>query len=183
MLKSFKNQQHSLGMRYILSWSSMESWTDCLSISISLHSIYRFIRQEKSKGGTLFHNLRFRNQRKRKYVSIETRDRQSICKRIHHRPIEVELRARFGDLEIDTIVGKNHRQSLVSIVDWKTGYLWLKKYGSQTTEEINQATISLLEPIKGQLKTITTDNGKESSLQLKQYTGISLSLTVLGSMG
>ncbi len=34
-----------------------------------------------------------------------------------------EDRSRFGDLEMDTIVGKNHQQSLVSIVDRKTGYL------------------------------------------------------------
>lgn len=35
-------------------------------VSISLHSIYRFIRQNKDKGGKLFLNLRFRNQRKKK---------------------------------------------------------------------------------------------------------------------
>ncbi|MCU7226371.1 IS30 family transposase, partial [Acinetobacter bohemicus] len=29
-------------------------------VSVSLHSIYRFIQQDKSRGGVLFHNLRFR---------------------------------------------------------------------------------------------------------------------------
>jgi IS30 family transposase len=67
-------------------------------------------------------------------------------------------------LEIDTIVGKNHQQSLVSIVDQKTGYLWLKKCSSRKAEEICQATISLLQPIKDQLQTITADNNKEFSL-------------------
>nr|WP_264766838.1 IS30 family transposase [Acinetobacter wanghuae] len=85
-------------------------------------------------------------------------------KSIHDRPIEIEQRHRFGDLEIDTIVGKNHQQSLVSIVDRKTGYLWLKKFSSRKAEEVCQTTISLLEPIKDQLKTITADNGKEFSL-------------------
>ncbi|WP_313044568.1 IS30 family transposase [Acinetobacter sp.] len=133
-------------------------------VAVSLHSIYRFIQQDKSKGGVLFHNLRFRNQRKRKYGSIETRGQLTNRKSIHDRPAEIEQRSRFGDLEIDTIVGKNHQQSLVSIVDRKTGYLWLKKCSTRKAEEICQATIILLEPIKEQLKTITADNGKEFSL-------------------
>nr|WP_323127797.1 IS30 family transposase [Acinetobacter terrestris] len=133
-------------------------------ISVSLHSIYRFIQQDKSRGGVLFHNLRFRNQRKRKYGSIETRGQLTNRKSIHNRPAEIEQRSRFGDLEIDTIVGKNHQQSLVSIVDRKTGYLWLKKCSTRKAEEVCQATIRLLEPIKAYLKTITADNGKEFSL-------------------
>jgi len=155
-----------------------EMWADVISyldlqwspeqiasrVPVSLHSIYRFIRQDKNNGGTLFHNLRVRNQRKKKYGSSETRGQLSNRKSIHDRPIEIEQRTRFGDLEIDTIVGKNHQQSLVSIVDRKTGYLWLKKCSSRKAEEICQTTISLLEPIKDQLKTITADNGKEFSL-------------------
>jgi len=133
-------------------------------VAVSLHSIYRFIQQDKSKGGVLFHNLCFRNQRKRKYGSIETRGQLTNRKSIHDRPAEIEQRSRFGDLEIDTIVGKNHQQSLVSIVDRKTGYLWLKKCSTRKAEEVCQATIILLEPIKEQLKTITADNGKEFSL-------------------
>lgn len=66
-----------------------------------------------------------------KYGSPETRGKLSNRKSIHDRPIEIERRNRFGDLEIDTIVGKNHQQSLVSIVDWKTSYLWLKKCSSR----------------------------------------------------
>ncbi|TCB53308.1 IS30 family transposase [Acinetobacter terrestris] len=121
-----------------------------------------------------FRNLRFRNQRKRKYGSIETRGQLTNRKSIHDRPAEIEQRSRFGDLEIDTIVGKNHQQSLVSIVDRKTGYLWLKKCSTRKAEEVCQATIRLLEPIKAHLKTITADNGKEFSLH--EYTAQQLDI-------
>ena len=144
-----------------LQWSSEQIASH---VSVSLHSIYRFIQQDKSRGGLLFRNLRFRNQRKRKYGSIETRGQLTNRKSIHDRPAEIEQRSRFGDLEIDTIVGKNHQQSLVSIVDRKTGYLWLKKCSTRKVEEVCQATIRLLIPIKAHLKTITADNGKEFSL-------------------
>ena len=77
-------------------------------VAVSLHSIYRFIQQDKSKGGMLFNNLSFRNQRKKKYGSPETLGQLTHRKSIHEIPLEIEQRARFGDLEIDTIVGKKH---------------------------------------------------------------------------
>ncbi|WOE32274.1 MULTISPECIES: hypothetical protein [unclassified Acinetobacter] len=61
-------------------------------------------------------------------------------------------------------MSKKHQQSLVSIVDRKTDYLWLQKYSSRKAEEICQTTIYLFESIKDQFKTITADNGKECSL-------------------
>ncbi|WP_067656902.1 IS30 family transposase [Acinetobacter sp. TGL-Y2] len=133
-------------------------------VAISMHSIYRYIQQDKLKGGSLYLHLRFRNQRKRKYGQPETRGMLSNRKSIHDRPHIIEKRSRFGDLEIDTIVGKNQQQSLVSIVDRKTGYLWLKKCSTRKSQAVCEATVDLLAPIKEKLKTITADNGKEFSL-------------------
>ncbi|AMW78582.1 hypothetical protein AMD27_06595 [Acinetobacter sp. TGL-Y2] len=61
----------------------------------------------------MFQNLRFRNQRKRKYGSPETRGQLINRNSIYARPSEIEQRTRFVDLEIDTIFGKNQKQSLV----------------------------------------------------------------------
>ena len=133
-------------------------------ITVSLHSIYRYIYRDKRAGGNLYKHLRFRNQRKRKYGQPETRGQLTNRRNIKERSPIVEDRTRFGDLEIDTIVGKNHQQSLVSIVDRKTGYLWLKKCSNRKSDEVFKATIELLNPMKEKLETITADNGKEFSL-------------------
>jgi len=133
-------------------------------VPVKLHSIYRFIRLDKNKGGSLFHNLRFRNQRKCKYCFPETRGQLSNRKSIHNRPIEIEGRTRFGNLEIDMIVGMKQQRSLESIVDWKTGYLWLKKCSSSKAEDACHTAVNLFKPMKDQLKTITANNGKEFSL-------------------
>lgn len=155
------NQWHEVENLLSLQWSPEQIASH---ITVSLHSIYRYIRKDKRKGGSLYKNLRFRNQRKRKYGHPETRGQLSNRTNIKERPAVVEERSRFGDLEIDTIVGKNHQQSLVSIVDRKTGFLWLKKCCSRKSEEILRATIDLLYPVSTALKTITADNGKEFSL-------------------
>jgi IS30 family transposase len=41
---------------------------------------------------------------------------------IEDRPKIVDLKQRFGDLEIDTIIGKNHKGAIVTINDshWNT---------------------------------------------------------------
>ena len=133
-------------------------------IAVSMHSIYRYILQDKIKRGHLYQHLCFRNQRKRKYGHPETRGKLNNRRSIHERPQIIDQRSRFGDLEIDTIVGKNHQQSLVSIVDRKTGYLWLKKCSTRKSQDVREATVHLLDPIKEELQTITADNGKEFSL-------------------
>ena len=129
-----------------------------------MHSIYRFIRLDKNKGGSLFHNLRFRNQKKCKYCFPETRGQLRNRKSIHNRQIEIEGRTRFGDLEIDMIVGMKQQRSLESIVDRKTGYLWLKNCSSSKAEDVCHTAVHLLKPIKDQFKIITANNRKEFSL-------------------
>ncbi|ENV32475.1 hypothetical protein F960_03330 [Acinetobacter gerneri DSM 14967 = CIP 107464 = MTCC 9824] len=56
------------------------------------------------KNGHLYLHLRFRNQRKKKYGSLETRGKLNNRKSIHDRPKIIEQRLRFGDLEIDRII-------------------------------------------------------------------------------
>ena len=129
-----------------------------------MHSIYRYILQDKMKGGHLYQHLRFRNQCKRKYGHPETRGKLNNRRSIHERPQIIDQRSRFGDLEIDTIVGKNHQQSLVSIVDRKTGYLWLKKCRTRKSQAVCVAPVHLLDSIKKELQIIIADNGKELNL-------------------
>lgn len=81
-------------------------------------------------GDALFHHLRFRKESVN--IALLTRGQLSPRKNIHDRPIKIEQRIRFFDLEIDTIVSKHQQQSLVSIVDGKTGYLWLMKCQSHS---------------------------------------------------
>jgi IS30 family transposase len=45
---------------------------------------------------------------------------------IENRPKIVDLKQRFGDLEIDTIIGKNHKGAIVTINDRATGILRMK---------------------------------------------------------
>lgn len=129
---------------------------------VSVERIYQYIWQDKKAGGSLHKHLRTRGKRYRKRGN--SKDRRGIIKDrvpIHERPPEVELKERFGDLEIDTIIGKNHQGAIVTINDRATGILRMKKVKTKEAELVKDAAIELLNDWKPIIFTITADNGKE----------------------
>ena len=129
---------------------------------VSAERIYQHVWQEKKKKGTLHEFLRNRGKRYRKRGSLK--DSRGIIPgrvSIEERPAIVEEKTRFGDLEIDTIIGKNHKGAIVTINDRATGLLRMKKVGRKEAHLVKEAAIELLQQFKPLLHTITADNGKE----------------------
>ena len=129
--------------------------------TISPETIYQRVYADKAMGGALWKNLRCQKQRKKRYGKTDRRgiipNRQSI----DQRPPIVETRCRIGDWEADTIIGKNHKQAIVSMIERKTGLALIRKVERKTAEAVEQAIIRLLKPYRDQVLTITSDNGKE----------------------
>ena len=133
--------------------------------SISTETIYKHIYANKKKNGSLWKNLRCQKKRKKKYGSIDRRGTTPTNRlSIEERPKIVEMRERIGDWEVDTIIGKNHRHAIVSIVERKTGFTLIEKVERKTADAVSQAVIKLLKPYKEKIFTITSDNGKEFSM-------------------
>ena len=128
---------------------------------ISPETIYQRIYTDKRSGGLLWKNLRCQKKRKKRYGSPERRGAIPNRHFIEDRPAVVDARKRIGDWEADTIIGKNHRQAIVSIVERKTGLTLIHKVERKTAKEVSQAMIDLLKPYQKQVHTITSDNGRE----------------------
>ena len=76
---------------------------------ITLHhsTVYRYLRQDKSNGGTLWQHLRICSKPYRKrYGSTWTGGKVPDRVGIENRPAIVDRKTRIGDWEADTIVGK-----------------------------------------------------------------------------
>ena len=127
---------------------------------ISHETIDKIIRGDKANGGTLYKNCRHHLRHRRRpvgYARIKIPNRTSI----HERPKEADGR-RFGDLEMDTIVGKNNKGAIVTIIDRSTGWLIMRKLPhGKDANEAAKTIVHLLEPYRKWIKTITTDNGSE----------------------
>lgn len=131
---------------------------------VSHERIYQFIWKDKRQKGLLYLDLRNRGRRYKKR-SVVHDNRGTIPNRIDisQRPPEVELRERFGDLEIDLIIGKDHKGAILTINERATGIARLRKLEGKDAEQLALATIDCLEDWRPFLKTITSDNGKEFS--------------------
>jgi len=137
-------------------------------IHISHETIYQYIWTDKRNGGSLYKHLRWSHQKRRKRYG--NRDRRGQIKdrvSIDERPPVVEKKARIGDWEVDTIMGKNHHGALVTAVERKTMFTCINYVPSKSAEMVTTALAQMLLPFKKQILTITVDNGKEFALHQK----------------
>jgi IS30 family transposase len=130
--------------------------------TVSHERIYQHIWGDKAKKGTLYTHLR-RQGRKYKKRGAKNDNRGIIKNRISidKRPEVVDKRERFGDLEVDLIMGKNHKYAILTANDRASGMVKMKKVNSKHADEITCAIIQLLEDWMPYLHTMTADNGKE----------------------
>jgi IS30 family transposase len=133
-------------------------------IHVSHETIYKLIWADKHAGGVLYKHLR-RQTKKYNKRSAKNAGRGLIPNRvdIDQRPQIVDLKTRLGDVELDTIVGANHKGAVVSIVDRATKYTWLSLVPQGTASNVEEAICTRLSSLsqQGLLHIYTSDNGKE----------------------
>ena len=129
---------------------------------VSHERIYQFVWEDKKKGGKLYLNLRNRGKKYQKRGDKQA-GRGCIPNRrdIAERPKVVDQKNRIGDLEIDLVVGKDHKGALVTINDRATGMLRMGHVKTKSAKQVQVKTEQLLEEWRPFIKTITSDNGKE----------------------
>jgi len=133
-----------------------------IGVSVVHETIYRYIYTNKKNGGKLYKYLRHKNK-KYHSRSNDYQARGTLIERvmIDKRPKIVEKKNRIGDLEIDTVVGKDHKGFLVTVVDRKSKFVLIKNVPTKEASVVTKALIEMIQPIKAITHTITSDNGKE----------------------
>ena len=114
---------------------------------ITLHhsTVYRYLRQDKNNGGTLWQHLRICSKPYRKrYGSTWTRGKVPNRVGIENRPAIVDQKARIGDWEVDTIVGKDQKSALFTLVERTTRYTIICKLDNLKAEDTARAAIRVL---------------------------------------
>ena len=94
------------------------------NIAVSHETIYKWIRRDKQNGGDLYKHCRHKlKHRKRPVGSAKNIPNRTS---IRERPREADG-SRFGDFEMDTVIGVNHSEAILTITERKTNYLMIKK--------------------------------------------------------
>jgi len=167
------NKKPRLLLWRIEQWIKDEQWSPAQIVGIlakegthiSKQTIYNYIHADKS--GELLANTRHKG----KYNRKSKKERQptkatNIPNRtsIHDRPKEADG-SRFGDREMDLIIGKDGYGAILVLAERNTSYCIIEKLPhGKNAKEIAKAVIRLLYAYRltGVL-TITTDNGSEFS--------------------
>lgn len=136
------------------------------NIKISHESIYQYVLKNKRQGGGLYLNLRCQRRRKKRYGSKSQQGRIPMRVSIDERPAVVDERSRIGDWEVDTIIGKNHKQAIVTLVERKTKFSLMAKVTHKKSCLVGEVIVELLKDMVN-VHTITSDNGKEFASHLK----------------
>lgn len=129
--------------------------------AISHETVYQRVYADKRAGGILWQQLRCQKQRRKRYGKTDRRGLIPIRQTIEDRPLIVDERSRIGDWEADTVIGKHHRQAIVSLVERRAGLTLIHKVERKTAQAVGQAMVRLLKPYRNKVHTITSDNGRE----------------------
>jgi len=146
-------------------------------VCISHEWIYQYVLKDKQAGGDLYRHLRCQKKRRKRYGTYDRRGKLPNCHSIEERPAIVSTRKRLGDWEVDTLIGRQQKQAMVTITERKSRFTLLGKLSRRTAQAVRQQVCKLLLPVRDKVHTLTSDHGKEFAdheqiaemLQLKFY--------------
>ena len=110
----------------------------------------------------LWKNLPCHKQKRKRYAGGQNR-RGQIPNRclLSELPWHIEDRKQAGHWEGDTVIGAEHKQAIVTVVERQSGYTVIAKVENKTADLVSAAIVNRLKPFGTKVKTLTFDNGKE----------------------
>lgn len=127
---------------------------------VCVETIYAYIRIYKANGGHLWEHCRHKLKHHKRQVSVPYAAVQNRTM-IDERPKEWDG-STPGDFEMDTIVGKDGKGAIVTLVERKTSFTLARKLPEgKNAKALAQMVIIMLLPYIGKIRSITTDNGSE----------------------
>jgi IS30 family transposase len=105
----------------------------------------------------------------------DKRGKLADCVRIDGRPDVINRRRRYGDWEGDTMVGRNRRSALVTMVERKSGYVRIGRVDAMNSDLTMRAAKRRLADLPPSLRrSMTFDNGKEFAKHRRLTHGLGL---------
>ena len=159
-----------------VSWLGNEKWSpELISVEgnrtgkcpISIEWLYQWIwstkHGNKSADKAFKHLYQHLKHGKRRRKRGNRKDCRGVIQNrvpIEKRPAIVQKRTRPGDIEVDFMMGKNHKGVLLVMTDRATLHTSLHKLKSRPSYNVRKAIINKLSKLKYPLHTLTFDNDK-----------------------
>jgi len=141
--------------------------------TISYEAIYNYIYAQYYRGGygkCVGDDLRIYLKRRHKtrhpkYIPFKPQKlRITDAVSISERPPEIELRRELGHWEGDSIVSRQSKYGLNTLVERKSGLVFITKIQNGTAETTSQTVVNRLSSLpENKKQTLTLDNGSENA--------------------
>lgn len=146
-------------------------------MTIVASTIYRYIKERAPHLKKYLRSQKGKYRRKRGTKIREKARELAKKRRIDERPKVAERRGRLGDFEGDTMLGRDKRVRIVTLVDRRTGYLIAYLLSKHNAELLTKIAVQKLKQLpKHKRHTLTLDNGTEFSdwERLEKHTGMTI---------
>ncbi len=127
-------------------------------------TLYPFLHKDKEGGGDLYRHTRLHLKYRHKPLASPQKGKWGWRKSIDERPDCIDRKERFGDFEMDLIIGAQQREAILTLTERKTGYAIIEKLpNGKNAKSLARVVNRSLAYFKrmGLLHSITTDNGSE----------------------
>lgn len=125
-------------------------------------TIYTFVYEKRPDLVKYLRHQKNTHRKKRGSWARIERNKAMKIRRIDARPTIVEERARIGDWEGDTVVGKEKTQRILTYVERKSGFAMAEKLDVVTAEIVKRVTERQFQKLPHSTRrTLTRDNGPE----------------------
>ena len=134
----------------------------------------RLATQRAEKGSNfcwlscLRRNHKSRHKRKNMYQNRSIVQDGSLNDAVKEAKVSIEMRPdiinhkqRIGDCEIDTIIGKDHKGAILTVVERFTKHTSIIKLPDKSSQAVTQALKEMAEKLPFKITSITSDNGTE----------------------
>lgn len=144
-------------------------------LCVSHETIYKWIwiakksqHRKHSQYKELHKHLRHTGRRQKRGNLKDNRGAISKRVSIEHRPAVVDQRKRIGDIEVDLMMGRNHKSALLVMTDRASLVTILEKLQGKHAQAVYQKMKKRLSNFNSSwIKTLTFDNGKEFAYHYK----------------
>ena len=148
--------KRAIGLLTDYQWSPQQisAYLKAEGEKISHETIYAYIRMHPELHVHCRHKMKYRLHIKRPKATKATNIPNRVS--IHARPPQADV-SRFGDRELDLIVGAGQKSCLVTLVEQSKSYVLIKRLETKHHTAVKQAIIQMLFPFRKThaLKTIT----------------------------
>ena len=140
-------------------------------IYVSENTLYRYIEHLEGLGESLRKDLPRRGKPYKRSGTVRSTIKNRVD--ISKRPAIADEKTEIGHVEIDTIVGKNHKSQLLTIVDKACKVVTIRRLKSKSAEAVIEGFQDVHDSTFYEFKTITADNGTEFAghEKISQLTG------------